>query len=89
MKKKTKKEVKPKELSLILNTNVQSVFADGVQFTIEKEICTMVFHHRIGGNALEQARVSITTDLFKRCIDVMCRLVNYYPEKPKDLIDKK
>ena len=85
MVKTIKKTVEKKEeIPVMLNPQITSTFSDGVRFFMNEKMCTMVFHHKVGGKTvLEQGRFVITEDLTKKCIDAMCQLTKYYPKKPK------
>ena len=77
--------------ALLVSPDNTSAYADGMQagYNDIHHNCTLLFFHNVLGQNMETARVVLPKDVMEKGIDILCKLIDHYPEKPKvEPIDK-
>lgn len=80
-----KKKQEIKEPAFLLNHNLPNVFVDSMRISARSDNVAFIgFFTDMPDGRYEQARILTHTDKLKVFIDVICKHINHYPEKPVD-----
>jgi len=73
--------------SLIINHNLPTIWADNFHISIrEDKLCFFRVEAQLPEGLVEQARIMLGFEHFKKFLDVGCKTSGYYPEKEQKKI---
>jgi len=68
---------------LIVNDNLPTLYADSVRISHRNDgMNYLSFRSNLPDYNMEQVRLMICDDDLTRIIDIICKIIDYFPEKP-------